>query len=270
MSLERREPVAGRIRMAIGSSTPTGKAIGGRLLQWLDGKGAAGERLTTGTIAQAVGCSRVSVVRFARELGYPGFSELQRDLIVEGAGRPDPKPQPAALVRMLDVTRQLLEQALDSIDPVAFEQAVQRMAAATRRVWFGVGDSAHLAASADHRCAVLGMSSQSVSTTPHLAAVAQSLEADDLVVAISQSGRSRPLVKVITETRAFVLGITASGNSRLAEAAGCTLLTPVSDFKTPQDRFTVRAPQALVVDALLLAAGERRGVPIEGWSDASH
>ncbi|HET7558936.1 MAG TPA: SIS domain-containing protein [Limnochordia bacterium] len=144
--------------------------------------------------------------------------------------------------------------------------AAALLAVARRRVWFGIGDSAHLAASADHRCAVLGLPSQAVSAGSHLTALLPSLGAGDCLVVISQSGRTRPAAGALRASGVPVIGLTSVATSPLAKLSDYLLLTPPSDFIVGDSPYTVRAAQALVIDALLLEAGTRRGTRIEGWS----
>lgn len=259
----------GQLRAGLSSATPAFQRISRWLLDAAERRALAAADLTTGSISRDVGCSRATVVRFVRALGFNSFAGFRVALAMELAS-PAASRQAKALERMGAITRGLLDATLAQIEAGAFEGAVSLLAAAASRVWFGIGDSAHLAASADHRCAILNMRSQAVSASPHMSALAPSLGEDDCIIVVSQSGGWSAMVNALAAARAPVIGLTSKPRSLLAKRADVVLVTPASDLQVNGERFTLRTPQSLIIDALLVGAATRRGAFIEGWSDESH
>ncbi len=108
--------------------------------------------LSAGELAQGIGVSSASVVRFAQSLGYDGFHSLKRALQreIELIVSPAKKVQETLahigevkdiLSAVVEMEISYLQLALRSISPDQFERAVQAIASARRLGVFGPGSS---------------------------------------------------------------------------------------------------------------------------------
>jgi len=132
-----------RIRSALDDLSASHRRLAMYLLQ----EDVAAAFSTARQLAKALGISEATVVRLAPVLGYPGFPALQADLrnrLLSRAGWQPPMTQaietlpsnPAGVFRqVLENDMESLKHTLSTIDPEAFERAVQAIRKA-RAVYF--------------------------------------------------------------------------------------------------------------------------------------
>ena len=107
---------------------------------------------------QRVGVSRATVFRFCKEMGFEGYSGLQRSF---SALRPVVK-SPVGSPYLEWVTTAMYNSiyyTLQNLDPKSFQKAVELMARAKRLYWYGAGESGMMGEIANHRCWHLGIDS---------------------------------------------------------------------------------------------------------------
>ncbi|PTW56584.1 RpiR family transcriptional regulator [Breoghania corrubedonensis] len=116
-----------------------------RLKQCADYVAANPDRVAVSTVAelsQAAGVQPSAFMRFCQELGFSGFSQMQKVFRSDHASRwPDYRTRLAALhehgtespfallAEFVEVGRMSLENLMTSVDPAALEEAVTRLAA---------------------------------------------------------------------------------------------------------------------------------------------
>ncbi len=156
-------------------------------------------------LAQEAHVSEPTVIRFCRAIGCDGFQSFKVALAQHIAHIPayeafDFSEQDSArqyTYKVFDATMETLKKVRDSIEVSAVENAVELLANARRVEFYGFGASAAAATDAQHNFFRLQISAN-VYSDPHMQAMsAMSLQADDVVVAISQSGRTRALIDAI-------------------------------------------------------------------------
>lgn len=222
-------------------------------------------RVTSADIAEETGTSKTMVVRFAQSLGYTGFSDLKAALLSEvhrsSQGRRFSLEQHS---EWLDHIVALVEMSMAAIgnvlDGKAFRKAVALTATASSVIWFGTGDSGIIAESCYHKSLLVGLSSQLVRTVEQMQILAPRLSSEDVVVVISQSAQwasYAPPLRVARSNGAAVILVTSSRQPVIGEVADVILLTTSPDVMIDKRPFTVRAPQMVVLDALLLEASGR-------------
>lgn len=180
-------------------------------------------------LAQEAHVSEPTVVRFCRAVGCDGFQNFKLALAQHIAHSPeyeaftftDDDSARQYTFKVFDATMEALKKVRDSIEVDAIEKAVELIANARRVELYGFGASAAVASDAQHNLFRLQISA-SVYSDPHMQAMsAMSLQSDDVVVAISQSGRTRSLLDAIRLARksgAAVIALAPSG-SPVAEAS---------------------------------------------------
>lgn len=212
-------------------------------------------------VARAVGVSRPTVIRFARALGYSGFSAMRNALL-----------QATAHVQAIEAGDgwydkigvryvQSLELSLRSVDRAAVSRAARWMAAAPTLFWLGWGDSYFAAASAEHKCYLCGLPARSANDFADLDLLLEPLDAGSVVIVISQSGRWERIARALRpakERGLRVICITGTASSLLAQLADITFVTANPTYRVSGRPFTLRPAQLALVDALILETTERR------------
>lgn len=166
--------------------------------------------------------SEPTVIRFCRAIGFDGFQSFKLQLAQQlGLGgvytqfAVDDKDTVEDLRnKVFDTTVGSLLAVRDELDPAALETAINTISNAKRVEFYGFGASGSVAADAQHKFFRLQLSSSAYSD-PHIQHMsAISLDKDDVVVAISQSGQTRALLESVSlaiEAGATVIGLAPEG-----------------------------------------------------------
>ena len=177
---------------------------------------ALGFRITD--LAQSAGVSEPTVIRFCRALGFDGFLsfKLQLAQYLGSSGNyvqfsvGDNDSVADVNRKVFDATIGSLLTVRDEIDPAALEQAIVALSRARRVEFYGFGASGSVAIDAQHKFFRLQVFSAAY-IDPHIQHMsAISLRGDDVVVAISQSGRTKALIQSVNlarEAGAKVIGL---------------------------------------------------------------
>lgn len=212
-------------------------------------------------IAQDAGVSEPTVLRFCRHIGCSSFPEFKLALMREIAAPNAPRPQPrvssgddlaAATDKVFQATIDTLERVRREIPPRALERACTAIARARWVHVFGFGASATVAADAQHKLFRLGVMSIAHGDSHMQAMAAATLGPEDVVLAISSTGRVRELletVAVAAEVGATIVSISRSG-SPLAQRAAVNLPVDVDERVEIYTPMTVRTAHVVVVDAI--------------------
>jgi RpiR family carbohydrate utilization transcriptional regulator len=236
--------------------------------------------LPVGELAARARVSKPTVVRFCRSVGYDGLADFKRKLagsVNEGVPfvhrAVDEGDRPGEIiVKVLDNTVSALLALRNRASPGAYERAIELLARAgldKRRIQFwGVGNSGIVAQDAQHKFFRLGVHTSAVSDGHVQVMGATMLGPGDVVVLISNSGRSRDLLDAAEIARrkgASTVLITASGSPLAATANGSTHVLLAADHPEDHDRYSPmvsRVLHLLVID--ILATGVALKLPAAG------
>lgn len=220
--------------------------------------------------ASRAGCSEATVVRLARRLGYEGFPELKRDFAEFEPPLPyrdlAPGDAPEAVARKVFANSvQALTDTLETLDWQQYGRAVDALLRAERLAFFGLGNAAVVAREAYQKFLRVGVVCYTAEDADlQLIMVNSQLAADDLLVAISYSGESRPIIAAARQALArgiAVLAITNFPRSTLAKVADLVLLTAVFQEHVNGEIGSKRLAQLAVLESLyanyLLRKGAR-------------
>jgi RpiR family transcriptional regulator, carbohydrate utilization regulator len=218
-------------------------------------------------LAAAAEVSEPTVVRFCRAIGCEGFGNFKVALARSGAVSTSSEPfsldaQDTArdyTYKVFDATLETLTRVRNSVDPDAIEVAVDALCNARRVEFYGFGASGPVAIDAQHKFFRLQIASAAHSD-PHIQAMsAMSLTPDDVVVAISQSGRSSALLEAldfVRESGALSIGL-APGGTPVIER--CNLPIPIDVAEPSEGSYSPlpsRIAHLTIID--ILAAGVSR------------
>lgn len=259
----------GLIDAALGSLSVAEQRVGRLLLE--DPRAFIG--LPVGEIAQRAQVSKPTVVRFCRSVGYQGLADCKLKLAAAvGEGVPflhrgveaaDGAEQVAT--KVVDNTVAALLAYRNAVPAAALERATEALEQAWRgrhRIeFYGVGNSGIVAQDAQHKFFRLGLNTIAYSDG-HLQVMSASLrQRGDVVVVISNSGRTRDLLDaahVAKQQGATVIVLTASG-SPLAQAGHIHL---AANHPERYDRYSPMISRLLhltIIDILATALALRIG-----------
>ncbi|AKH70819.1 transcriptional regulator, RpiR family [Spongiibacter sp. IMCC21906] len=222
-------------------------------------------------LAQEAHVSEPTVVRFCRAVGCDGFQNFKLTLAQHIAHSPeyaafsftDDDSARQYTFTVFDATMEALKKVRDSIEVDAVEKAVDLLANARRVELYGFGASAAVASDAQHNFFRLQISA-SVYSDPHMQAMsAMSLHSDDVVVAISQSGRTRSLldaIKLAQKSGATVIALAPSG-SPVADASDLPIYIDVDLDEGNYTPLPSRLAHMTVLDILAVGiANTKKGL----------
>jgi RpiR family carbohydrate utilization transcriptional regulator len=221
--------------------------------------------LTISEIAEHCGVSEATIFRFCRQFGANGFREFRHILTREVACQPvvrdrneshgdidisDDTFTVAQKVAWANI--ESLYEALDKLDCVEVDRAVNALLAAKTINIYGEGSSGVIADDAEYRLLRVGLPVQHY--TSHMAYVTSALlTSEDATIAISHSGRTREMVesqRVAKNAGAKTICITSFPGSPLAEVSEIKLLVTASQRLFSAESIPWRIVQLTVIDIL--------------------
>lgn len=220
-------------------------------------------------LAAAAAVSEPTVVRFCRAIGCDGFGNFKLALAQNAAPAASGPFQLNELdtardytFKVFDATLDTLTQVRDSIDPDAIEVAVDALSNARRVEFYGFGASSPVAIDAQHKFFRLQIASAALSD-PHIQAMsAMSLTSEDVVVAISQSGRSTALLDAMDHVRdagALSIGLAPGGTPVIRR---CDIPIPINVQEASGGRYTPlpsRIAHLTIIDILAAGVSKTKG-----------
>lgn len=221
--------------------------------------------------AVRAGVSQPTIARFCRALGFSGFREFKirlaqsiaSDVPAAAVYRDVRADEPAAGVaaKVLDRTIGALLQVRNSLSSDSVASAIALLADARRIEFYGAGGSGIAALDVQHKFFRLGVPSVAYSDPHTYTTSAALLGAGDVVVVISNTGRTRDIldaVKSALDGGAKVIAIT-HGNSPLARMASVGLFANVDEDTDIFSPMTSRVSHLAIGDILAVGVALARG-----------
>ncbi len=213
--------------------------------------------------------SEPTVVRFCRALNYDGFQDFKLTL-AQGLASNASFEQFSLNTRdtvfefkqkIFDAMIGNLMSIKEQLDTSTLEAAINALAGAKRVEFYGFGASAPVCTDAEHKFHRLKVNAASYSD-PHMQTIsAVSLTKSDVVVAISQTGRTKDLlhtVSLVRETGATVIALCPS-NTPLAELADIDIHIDLEEDKDLSTLMSSRVLQLVVIDVLAVGVAIKLG-----------
>lgn len=218
--------------------------------------------------AQRAGCSEATVVRLAQRLGYDGFPELKAEFAkIEDHGPyrniQAADPPEAVVKKVFANSIQALSDTLEALDLKQYHQAVEALSKARRMAFFGLGNAAVVAREAFQKFLRIGVSCYTAEDPDlQLIIVNSQLARNDVLVAISYSGESRPILAAARQAQrrgVKVLAITNFPRGTLARMSDIVLLTAVFQEHVNGEIGSKRLAQLCVLESLYVNYLMRQG-----------
>jgi DNA-binding MurR/RpiR family transcriptional regulator len=221
-------------------------------------------------IARRADVSEPTVTRFCRSIGCEGVRDFKLKLaqsVVVGRLYIAPRePQPPTndgsplWSVVFGEARNAIAAVERSVDPAEILKAADLVASAHQVVVFGLGGSStSLAEEARNRLFRYGVVAISHSDPYVLKMTAATLKPNDLVIAISGTGRTREVIEVVElakHYRAKAIAITAP-ESDLAAICDVKLTVDIPEYPDPLKPTASRYAFLLIIDLLSTAVGYR-------------
>lgn len=221
-------------------------------------------------IARLAGVSEPSVTRFCRAIGCEGVRDFKVKLaqsVVVGRLYLEAGPQPAPTENgspLWDVVFREARNALAAverqIDPALVVRAADLIAEAHQVAVFGLGGSStSLATETQNRLFRYGVVVSAYSDPYAMRMTASTLKPNDVVIAISATGRTREVVEAVELARHYgaqAIAITAP-DSDLARSADLALAVDVPEYPDTLKPTASRFAFLALVDLVAVAVGYR-------------
>ncbi|MDX5405424.1 MAG: MurR/RpiR family transcriptional regulator [Chromatiaceae bacterium] len=219
-------------------------------------------------LANAVGISQASVVRFTQKLGYKGYPDfkfaisdslhhqapdissdkLHGEISLDDTFNTMSQKLLASKINVLQKTHAINSQG-------SFEQAASLLRNAKRVLLCGKGGSALVAKDFSYKLQKLGMAALAETDTHVQLANIANYAADDVLVVISESGETADSVKITEQAAANgvgIISITAYGANSVARLASLNLYTVAEESSARLSSILARNAQELVIDTLFI------------------
>lgn len=220
-------------------------------------------------LAAAAEVSEPTVLRFCRALGFEGFQDFKLTLAQNVATnnsyqqfRLDSRDSVEQFKeKIFDSTVGNLVRVKNDLDADNLERAIQALSQTRRVDCYGFGASAPICSDAQHKFFRLNMSATAYSD-PHLQTMAAvTLQTGDVVISISQTGRTRDLLhttQLALQAGATVIALCPS-HTPLAELAQITLFIDLDGDKELGTLMSSRITQMVVIDVLAVGVTMKLG-----------
>jgi RpiR family transcriptional regulator, carbohydrate utilization regulator len=224
-------------------------------------------------LAEAVGVTDPTIARFCQGLGFTGFKAFKVALAKSLAtGVPyvhtDVSPQDSAadvIAKVFDRSIATLISMRNQVDPKLFERAADALARARKIEFYGVGNSGVVALDAQHKFFLMGMHTVAYNDPHWQVQSAALLTGEDVVVAISRTGRTRDMIQtceLAQRAGATVIAVTARA-SQLAKLADIALAVDVEEDPDVYSPMVGRLAQLTLIDALSVSVALKLGPELQ-------
>lgn len=219
-------------------------------------------------LAQRVGVSTSSVLRFCQRLDLSGFSDFKLALARE-LGRADTRiPEDVStadtpldvLHKVFELNQQALRHTLQLLDKTALLRAVDALDAAGRIEVYSAGLGSPLATSFYYRLLTAGLPAISVSIDMMQVSAAQ-LDSQAVALVISHKGRTKATLEAAQYAKdagATVIALTSFLHSPLNDLADISLVTATTESALGKEALASHIAQLSILDTLYVALTLKR------------
>lgn len=222
-----------------------------------------------GAMAEEIGTSPATLVRFCKKIGFNGFAEMKlsifgswvdTDVITEAIHEGDS----TALIKQKVVlfNRSIMDGMLVTLDDDSLEKAVDLLCSARRIMILGDGGSGISASMAYDAFLQLQLQCEYISDPFFQITVLNQLDERDVVIAFSNSGRTKNTIENCQLAQAMsvpVIGVVGLPNAPIAKYL--TVEIDVNTISTNSfcDAIATRLCDAVTVSVLYALISEKRG-----------
>ncbi len=241
-------------------------------------------------VAGTTESSAAACIRFAKRLGFSGYTELRMALAKEVfSSEALPQEKPTAKITDQTTTDELMHlvinstcQSLEDIEKVLdtkhLEAAVESILASRHILISGIGASGIVASDFQQKLARLGLHASYTADSDMQIVQACAAQEEDVLVAISYSGETSSVLKTAREAKksnATVIAITRMGGNSLSKVSDIPLYVVNSESLFREGATLSRFGQLMVVDLIYTMVLARRQQKVStllkrSWEAVSH
>ncbi|MEP1445839.1 MAG: MurR/RpiR family transcriptional regulator [Paraglaciecola sp.] len=222
--------------------------------------------LSSSELARVASISQSSVVKFTQKLGYKGYPAFKL-AVIDALNDKGGEPLLHGKITLSDSLSEIAEKLLISKMAVltetknlneaeAFENAVKLLKSAKRILISGLGGSALVGKDFSYKLQKLGMSAIAEPDGHAQLAYVATFGKDDLVFAISESGKTREVEQVVLQAKksgSQVISVTKYGDTPVSDQADVKLYSVAEDESHRLSSILARTAQEFVIDILFIA-----------------
>ncbi len=255
--------VGPKIRMLLPELTPSEARLAELML-----RSSADDPLPLKQVASDAGISEAMVVKASKRLGFDGFRELRSAVsaykklpnvdLHEDLGEHDSAE--IIVQKVFRTAIHALEETLAILDMNGFRRAAELLHKAGQREFYGLGGSAQIARDVAHKFLRIGIRASAIDDTHMMAMSASLLQAGDVVVAFSHSGRTTGVLEATQIAKmngANVVALTNYESSPLAEIADVVLCSTALGSPLTSENAAARIVQLNIMDAIFMAVAQK-------------
>ena len=225
--------------------------------------------MTMSELADATSSADATVFRFCHKLGFSGFQGMKQALAGDLFSPAESLSQEvSADDTPQDITRKVFQDMIDALQETrkmlnyeALEQSIELISRANRLDAYGYGGSSVVAQDVAHRFVRFGLDVHAYSD-PHLQATSASLlKPEDVVIAVSHTGASRDLIKVLEiarERKAKIILVTSYVKSPVTKLADVVLTGLARETSYRSEAMASRLVHLAILDCLYTGVMLRR------------
>jgi RpiR family transcriptional regulator, repressor of rpiB and als operon len=231
-------------------------------------RSAFNDQLQLKQVAGEANISEAMVVKAAKRLGFAGFRELRSALnaykqlpnvdLHEDLGQHDTAE--VIVQKVFRTAIQALEETLAILDMDGFRRAAELLHGAKQREFYGLGGSAQIARDVAHKFLRIGIRASAYDDTHMMAMSASLLQAGDVVVAFSHSGRTTGVLEATQIAKmggANIIALTNYERSPLADIADVVLCSTALGSPLTSENAAARIAQLNIMDAIFMAVAQK-------------
>lgn len=244
-----------------------------RLLDYIRENGLNACSAPISEIARSCDVSHATVTRFARKFGYSslrsfkidlarelGSEENQGSIISDTIAYDEPCSETAK--KLLQINLATLRQTVNDIDPKGVELIADKILKAKRVFFIGIGNSGFAASDSAYKFLRTGIDARSCTDSHAMIIEASLVKNGDLVIAFSNSGETREILKACETAKinhAGVIAITADANSSLHKLSEMSLVYAVRESYMETGSINSKIAVFFIVDLLFTEVVKRLG-----------
>ena len=208
-----------------------------------------------------------AIIRFCKSVGFSGFAQLKIELAksIGLQNKDDVLRLPQinfgdkienVFEKVFSSSIKALEGTLKTIDFDNVRKIAKSIKSARRLFFMGIGTSSVIATDAQYRFAQLGIDSVACTDLVFMEVNAINMNANDAVVCISHSGRTRAVVdamRIAKKSGATTIAITSFADSPLAKESDYFVIAYDDEETYPTEAVSARIAHTCIIDAFMMA-----------------
>lgn len=212
-------------------------------------------------LADKVGVSEPTVIRFCRAIGFKGFQDfkifLAQSIIPSMQNIHESlkgnEEVPELINNVFEANVNATQRSLRILDFPELDRVIKLMASSSRIIFFGLGGSAVVAMDAYHKMFRVNINCEWFND-PHMAIMAASMMTPGQVFfAISHSGSTVDVVHAVelaNKAGAETVAIVTHSKSPVSKIAGCSLCVAANETMFKMEPMSSRIAQLSIIDVL--------------------